>query len=145
MCEVEEERFVLVALKKLDRFFGISASELIELRGVFDNFVVSKKSGVPPFLFWIQARRGVLWGIFVRLHVVRVAQPEPVIEAASARQILRFVTEMPFADALRHVSVRLQRLRDCDFVLGKSTFGSAHDDALLDSTGHAAAYGQIAQ
>lgn len=54
----------------------------------------------------------LLASLRLQRHVVRVRQPEVVVEAMSGRQKLRLVSEMPFADAHRRVVLRLQQLGD---------------------------------
>ena len=99
MRQIQEERFVAVGLDKGHRFFGIPTGESVLVSGSLDLVLIPHKRHEPVTRLGIEVRRAIFhFGWQVPVHVVRIWNTEPRIEAVTRRQILRSVSEMPLAD-----------------------------------------------
>ena len=98
MCEIKEERRVLVLGDELNRFVGVSLGQRAMVYRPLDDSIILHQGHVP-----VLRLRRVVGGSLVALvarhshsHVVRVRKAEPRVEALMHRQELRKLAQMPF-------------------------------------------------
>ena len=121
MREVQEERTILVLSNELGRFPGIPTSDCRLVDRPLDDLLVAHKRYVPP----LGLGMGPIDGRprHNTVHIVAVRDAIVLVEAVLAGKILWQVSKMPFSDAGRCISLRLERLSDRDFIGGKATGG----------------------
>ena len=124
VSQVKEERLALVRFDETHRFLGVAPGQRSMIDRLFDHRLAAHQRHVPILRFGLVVGGGVPAAIagHRHLHVVRVGQPEPRVEALPHRQELGQVAEMPLADHPRGVALRLQQLGDRDLV-GRQTSG----------------------
>ncbi len=107
---------------KRTRLLGVAPRQRAVIDGPFDHRLVAHQGDVPVFRLGIVVGGGVPAAIARdgHLHVVRVGQAEPRVEAVAHRQELGELSQVPLADDAGGVAARLQQLGERD-LLGRQS------------------------
>ena len=137
MRDVQEERLVAMPFDERQGLLRVRARE----EGlVLRHFALD--SPVPQ-----QRQRRVVAGIerHERAHVVRVGQPEVIVEAVVVGQEFRLVAQVPFPDHARRVAALLEGFGDGHFVRVDALRIARHQDGVPEAGLQAVAQGIAAR
>ena len=129
--QVQEERPVAVRLDERHRLFGVAPRDRVLVGGALDHPLVPHDGDVPVVDPRVE-HRGPAPGArrHPPVHVVRVGDAEPRVEAVPGRQVLGQVAEMPLADDAGGVTRVPQRLGQGDLPGRQPRAGIGEEDPL---------------
>lgn len=128
---VDEEGAGLVFSHEPQHLLGITPREGRLIDGLFDDLSIAEQRNVPA----VDRRRlspcRIVGHAGAFIHVVRIGQPEGLIEAVVERSATRVNADVPFADVRSRIAAPLERRGDHDFSLRQAAFGTRNEHAPL--------------